>query len=67
MKRIEQDRVARHQDVEEVPERGQGLILGRRPVGDLVEEPAGQLRLDLSQLQPFPLAPGQEPPQLPGG
>ena len=66
LKRIQEDSVPGHQDVEEVAQRREGLVLGRRFVGELVQEPAGQAGGDLSQLQALLLAPSQEPPHLVG-
>lgn len=42
----------------------QGLVLGGRPVGEFVQEPAGQARRDLSQV--LVLAPSQDPSHLVG-
>ena len=66
LKGIEHGRVSGHQDVEEVAPRREGLVLGRRSVGELVQEPAGQARGDLVELQPLVLAPGEEPADLAG-
>ena len=55
-----------HQDVEEVAQCREGLVLGRRPVGEFVQEPAGQAGGDLVQLQSLVLAPGEEPAHLVG-
>ena len=66
LKRIQDRRVAGHQGIEEVAQRRQGLVLGRRSVGELVQEPSGQAGCDLVELQPLILAPGEEPAHLVG-
>ena len=66
LKRIQEGGVSGHQDVEEVAQRREGLVLGRRSVGELIEEPAGQAGRDLVQLQPLVLAPSEKPVP-PGG
>ena len=53
LKRIQDRRVPGHQGIEEVAQRREGLVLGRRAVGELVQEPAGQAGGDLVQLQPL--------------
>ena len=47
-----------------MPERRRGLDLGRRQVGELVQEPPGRAGGHLSQLQPLILAPSEEAPHL---
>ena len=64
LKRIEHGRVPGHQDVEEVAQGREGLVLGRCPVGELVQKTAGQAERDLVDLQPLLLAPGEEPAHL---
>ena len=66
LKRIQEDSVSCHQDVEEMAQRREGLVLSGRPVGELVQEPAGQAGRDLVELQPLVLALGQKPAHLVG-
>ena len=47
MKWIQEDHVSGDQEIEERPERREGLVLGRRGVGELVQELTGQLRRHL--------------------
>ena len=57
---IERRSVPGHQGVEEVPEGGQGLILGRAVAGELVDEAAGEARRDPGELEGLQLAPSEE-------
>ena len=66
LKGIEDRRVAGHQDVEEVAQSGQGLVLGGRASGELVQEAAGQAGRHLVQFETLVLAPGEEPAHLVG-
>ena len=66
MKRVQHDRVARHQDVEKMLERRPRLVLGGRTPWELVQEPAGQAGGHMAQLQALILAPGEEPADLVG-
>ena len=66
MKRIEQHRVPSHQDIEKMPQRCQRVVLGRRFVGEPVQEPAGQAGSDLAQFQLLILAPSEKPADLVG-
>ena len=66
LKGIEHGRVAGYQDVEEVAQGREGLVLGRRSVGEFVQKPAGQAGRDLVQLQSLVLVPGQKPAHLVG-
>ena len=66
MKGIQENGVSGHQDVEEVPERRQGLVLGGVAPRELVQEPAGPAGGDLVQLQSLVLTPGEEPSHLVG-
>ena len=52
LKRIEDGRVSGHQDIEKMPQRREGLVLGRRSVGELVQEPSGRAGGHLVQLLP---------------
>ena len=63
LKGIEHGRVAGHR-IKEVAQGREGLVLGGRSVGELVQEPAGQAGGDLVQLQSLVLAPGEEPAHL---
>ena len=54
--------VAGHQGIEEVPEGGQGLVLGRAVAGEFVDEPAGQAGRNLGNLEVLLLTPGEEAP-----
>ncbi len=62
LKGIQGGGVAGHQGIEEVPEGGQGLVLGRAVAGELVDEPAGQAGGDLGELKALILTPGEEAP-----
>ena len=50
------------QGVEEMPQGGQGLVLGRAVAGELVDEAAGQARRDLGELKALILTPVEEAP-----
>ena len=63
---IEQDRMPGDERVEEMPQSGQGLVLGGGAPRQLVQEPAGQTGGDLVELQALVLAPGQKRPDGPG-
>ena len=51
-----------HQGVEEMPQGGQGLVLGRAVAGELVDEAAGQAGGNLGELEVLILAPSEEAP-----
>ena len=48
------------QGVEEMPQGGQGLVLGRAVAGELVDEAAGEAGGDPGELETLILAPGEE-------
>ena len=52
--------VADEEGVEEMPQPGQGLVLGRAVPGEIVDEAAGQAGRNPGELEGFPLAPGEE-------
>ena len=52
--------MARDQGIEEVPQGGQGLVLGGAVAGQLVDEAAGEAGGDLAELEVLVLAPGEE-------
>ena len=49
-----------HQGVEEVPQGGQGLVLGRAVAGELVNQAAGEAGRNPGQLKVLILAPGEK-------
>ncbi len=51
---------ADEQDVEEVPQAGQGLVRGRAGAREFVDDAAGQDRRDPGELEGLPLAPGKK-------
>ena len=58
--RVQSHGMARHQGVEEMPQRRQRQILGGVRSGNLLNEAPGQPRRDLTQLDSLFLAPGEE-------
>ena len=50
------------QGVEEMPQGGQGLVLGGTVAGELVDEAAGQAGGDPGKIEALILAPGEEAP-----
>ena len=52
--------------VEEVPEGGQGLVLGGAVSGEFVDEAAGQAGGDPGEIKGLQLAPGEEAPHHAG-
>ena len=58
---IERDRVPRHQAVEEVAQRRERLVFGRRGALELAHILTGQARSDLAEFEALVLAPGQKP------
>ena len=58
--RIEDDRTARHEHVEELAEGGQGHLLAGHGVGKPVNEASRDVRADLPELQLMALAPLEE-------
>ena len=54
--------MARHQGVEEMPQRGQRQIPGGVRSGQLLDEAAGEAGRDLAQLDSLFFAPGEESP-----
>ena len=58
---IERDRVARHQAIEEVAQRRERLVFGRRGALELAHILTGQARSDLAEFDALVLAPGEEP------
>ena len=57
---IEGSGVPGDQDVEEMPQGGQGLVLGRAVPGDLVDEAAGEAWRNPGELKGLQFAPGEE-------
>ena len=58
--RVQSHGMARDQGIEEMPQGGQGLVLGGAVAGQLVDEAAGEARGDLAELEVLVLAPGEE-------
>lgn len=48
------------QGVEQMPQRGDRLVLGRRRAGELTDVFAGEARCNLSQLKPAMVAPSEK-------
>ena len=63
---IEWRGVPGHQSVEEIPQLGQGLVLGRAVPGELVDEAAGAARRDPGEIEGLQLASGEEAPHHAG-
>ena len=59
---IERCGVTGDQGIEEMPEGGQGLVLGRAVAGELVDEAAAQAGGDPGEIEGLFLAPGEEAP-----
>ena len=49
-----------------MPQRREGLVLGGRASGELLQKPSGQAGRHLVELEPLVLAPGEEPADLVG-
>ena len=61
-KRVESHGMARHQGVEEMPQRRQRQILGGVRSGQFLDEAPGQARRHLAQLDALRFAPGEKAP-----